>query len=59
MPINLGSGARALGEREIAQKFRGTAGLMLSPDRVDALLDALLSPGKHKVRAMLQLLRAA
>ncbi|SIT45505.1 putative MmgE/PrpD family protein [Paraburkholderia piptadeniae] len=59
VPINLGSGERALGEHEIARKFRGTAGLMLSPDRVDTLLDALLSPGKRKVRAMMQLLRAA
>lgn len=59
VPVNLGSGARALDEREIERKFRGTAGLALAADEVDALLDVLLSPGNRKVRAVTQLLRTA
>jgi 2-methylcitrate dehydratase PrpD len=58
VPVNLGSGARALDEAAIAAKFRGTAGLRLSPDRVDALLEVLLAPGRRKVRSLTRLLRS-
>lgn len=58
VPVNLGSGERALDEQEIERKFRGTAGLTLAAGNVDALLDVLLSPGNRKVRAVTQLLRA-
>lgn len=57
VPVNLGSGARALDEGAIAAKFRGTAGLRLSQDRLDALLEVLLSPGRRKVRSLARLLR--
>lgn len=43
IPVNLGSGGRALSREDIVAKFRGTAGVTLSPDRVDAVLEALLS----------------
>lgn len=43
IPVNLGSGDRALSREDIVAKFRGTAGVSLSPTRVDAVLDALLS----------------
>ncbi|VVD34462.1 Immune-responsive protein 1 [Paraburkholderia dioscoreae] len=59
VPVNLGSGARVLDENAIAAKFRGTAGLRLSPDRVDALLEVLLAPGRRKVRSLTRLLRDA
>jgi 2-methylcitrate dehydratase PrpD len=59
VPVNLGSGERALGEDEIAQKFRGTAGLVLSRDKVETLLDVLMSPGTRKVRAIARMLRGA
>ncbi|WP_345817496.1 MmgE/PrpD family protein (plasmid) [Paraburkholderia sp. PREW-6R] len=58
VPVNLGGGERALGETEIVQKFRGTAGLVLPNDRVEALLEVLLSPGQRTVRAVTSLLRA-
>ena len=56
--VNLGSGERALSVDDIAAKFRGTAGLSLPTDRVDALLEVLLAPGRRSVRAITQLLRA-
>jgi 2-methylcitrate dehydratase PrpD len=56
--VNLGSGERALTVDDIAAKFRGTAGLSLPADRVDALLEVLLAPGRRSVRAITQLLRA-
>lgn len=59
VPVNPGSGERALDEHEIERKFRGTAGLTLAAGNVDALLGVLLSPGNRKVRAVTQLLRAA
>lgn len=43
IPVNLGSGVRALSRADIVGKFRGTAGLTLSPQRVDQVLDVLLS----------------
>jgi 2-methylcitrate dehydratase PrpD len=57
--INLGSGERALDENAIAAKFRSTAGLRLSQDRVDVLLEVLLAPGRRKVRSLTRLLRDA
>ncbi|WP_158903614.1 MmgE/PrpD family protein [Burkholderia sp. L27(2015)] len=56
--VNLGSGERALTVDDIAAKFRGTAGLSLTADRVDALLEVLLAPGRRSVRTITQLLRA-
>ncbi|QHI97457.1 MmgE/PrpD family protein [Xylophilus rhododendri] len=43
IPVNLGSGERALGRDDIVAKFRGTAGVRLSPKRTDAVLQALLT----------------
>lgn len=43
IPVNLGSGERALSREDIVDKFRGTAGVTLSPQRVDQVLDILLS----------------
>jgi 2-methylcitrate dehydratase PrpD len=43
VPMNLGSGERALSLDEIVGKFRGNAGLRLSGLGVDTVLDALLS----------------
>lgn len=43
VPVNLGSGERALTREDIVTKFRGTAGITLTPDRVDAVLAVLLS----------------
>jgi 2-methylcitrate dehydratase PrpD len=57
VPVNLGSGERALDEAAIATKFRGTAGLGLTPGQVDALLEVLFSPGKSKVRTITRLLQ--
>lgn len=45
VPMNLGSGERALSLEQIVGKFRGNAALTLSASRVDAVLDALLSAG--------------
>ncbi len=56
IPVNLGNGERALDEHAIAEKFRGTAGLWVSADRVDALLEVLLSPGRRKVRSITRML---
>jgi 2-methylcitrate dehydratase PrpD len=56
--VNLGSGERALTVDDIAAKFRGTAGLSMPADRVDALLEVLLAPGRRSVRAITQLLGA-
>ncbi|WP_025597716.1 MmgE/PrpD family protein [Burkholderia sp. WSM2230] len=43
VPVNLGSGERALSLDDIVGKFRGNAQLSVSGARVDAVLDALLS----------------
>jgi 2-methylcitrate dehydratase PrpD len=58
VPVNLGSGERALDAQEIETKFRGTAGLTLPQDRVNALLDMLMAGSKRKVRAITKLLQA-
>lgn len=55
--INLGCAERALDVRAIAEKFRGTAGLTLTPERVDTLLDALLhGSGSTRIRDLAVLL---
>jgi 2-methylcitrate dehydratase PrpD len=43
VPVNLGSGERALTRDEIIAKFQGTAGVVLPAPRLGRLLDALLS----------------
>ncbi|OZI31543.1 2-methylcitrate dehydratase [Bordetella genomosp. 10] len=43
IPMNLGSGARALSLADIAGKFRANAGLVLPPPRAQAVLDTLLA----------------
>jgi 2-methylcitrate dehydratase PrpD len=58
VPVNLGSGDRALTGEAIAVKFRGTAGLTLPESQVEQLLQVLLAPGRRKVRAITQLLAA-
>jgi hypothetical protein len=43
VPVNLGSGDRALSREDIVAKFRGTAGIDLERARVASILDVLLS----------------
>lgn len=43
VPVNLGSGERALGQADIVEKFKANAGLTLPDVRVALILDALLS----------------
>jgi 2-methylcitrate dehydratase PrpD len=43
IPMNLGSGERALSLDDIAMKFRGNAALVLPEARVQSILDAMLS----------------
>ncbi|MDM0026663.1 MmgE/PrpD family protein [Variovorax saccharolyticus] len=43
VPVNLGSGERALSREDIVAKFRGTAGIGLEDARVARVLDLLLS----------------
>lgn len=43
VPMNLGSGERALALADIESKFRGNAGIGLQRERVDAVLQALLT----------------
>lgn len=45
VPVNLGSGERALGREEIVTKFRGTAGVVLPATRMERVLDAVLGAG--------------
>lgn len=54
--VNLGSGERALQGSDIADKFRGTAGLTLDNDRMDAVLEALLNNSPKNARALARLL---
>jgi len=57
VPVNLGSGARALSLDDIVSKFRGNAGTGLSEGHADAVLDALLSATPDTpVRAITRLL---
>lgn len=43
VPVNLGSGERALTREDIVTKFQGTAGVVLSPARAARVLDVILS----------------
>lgn len=43
VPVNLGSGERALTREDIVAKFRGTAGIGLEPVRTASVLEVLLS----------------
>lgn len=45
VPVNLGSGERALGREDIVAKFTANAGLTLPDARVERILDAFLSAG--------------
>lgn len=59
VPINLGSGERALTCEDIVSKFHGTAGVVLSPKRVAELLETLLAiTPQCSVRETMKLLRA-
>jgi 2-methylcitrate dehydratase PrpD len=56
--VNRGAGDRPLGEAEVTEKFRGTAGLALDAVRVDEIIDAVLTlEGREDVRGFAQLLR--
>jgi len=58
VPINLGSGERALAVEDIVAKFRGNAGIGQKEPHVNAVLDALLSATPDtRVRAITTLLR--
>jgi len=58
VPVNLGSGERALGRDDIVAKFRGTAGIGLEPSRMARILDLLLSAAPDTpVRAIAAALR--
>ena len=57
VPVNLGSGERALTREDIVTKFKGTAGIVLAPTRLDAVLGALLEARPDTpVRAITRLL---
>lgn len=59
VPVNLGSGERALTRDDIVTKFHGTAGITLPPDRAAAVVSALLSATPATpVRDITALLRA-
>ncbi|MCD6076303.1 MAG: 2-methylcitrate dehydratase [Ramlibacter sp.] len=58
IPVNLGSGERALSRDDIIAKFQGTAGVVLPASRVGRLLDALLSAQRDTpVRKIAELLK--
>ena len=58
VPVNLGSGERALTRDDIVAKFQGTAGIVLPTLRVGKVLDALLSAGPSTpVRRITETLR--
>lgn len=54
--VNLGSGERALQGADIAEKFRGTARLTVSQERMDTILELLLSNRPGRARDLTQLL---
>ncbi|EHK68014.1 MmgE/PrpD family protein [Achromobacter arsenitoxydans] len=57
VPVNLGSGERALGQADIVEKFKANAGLTLPDVRVALILDAFLSAEPSTpVRALTKLL---
>jgi 2-methylcitrate dehydratase PrpD len=58
VPVNLGSGERALTRDDIIAKFQGTAGVVLPASRLGRLLDALLSAERDTpVRKIAELLK--
>jgi hypothetical protein len=58
VPVNLGSGERALTREDIVAKFQGTAGIVLPSPKLGRLLDALLSAQRDTpVRRVAELLR--
>lgn len=58
VPVNLGSGERALGRDDIVAKFRGTAGIVLPEARLGKVLDTVLSASPStKVRSITETLR--
>lgn len=59
VPVNLGSGERALAREDIVAKFHGTAGIVLPASRAAQVLDALLAVTPDTpVRDTVSLLRA-
>lgn len=59
VPVNLGSGERALTREDIVAKFQGTAGVVLSPARAGRVLDVILSATPSTpVRQIAEALRA-
>ncbi|CAM4074371.1 MmgE/PrpD family protein [Bordetella tumulicola] len=57
VPVNLGSGERALGQADIVQKFTANASLTLPPVRTALILDAFLSAdASTPVRDLMKLL---
>lgn len=57
--VNLGSGERALQAADIAEKFRGTAGLTLNQERMDTILKVLLSGRPNSARDFARLLEGS
>ncbi|SEB08040.1 MmgE/PrpD family protein [Variovorax sp. YR216] len=58
VPVNLGSGERALGRDDIIAKFHGTAGIVLPEARLGKVLDTVLSASPStKVRTITETLR--
>ncbi|WP_342132682.1 MmgE/PrpD family protein [Hydrogenophaga sp. OTU3427] len=59
VPVNLGSGERALTRDDIVSKFHGTAGVVLPAERANQVLQVLLSAAPATpVRAITAVLRA-
>ena len=58
IPVNLGSGVRALTREDIVTKFHGTAGIVLSKERATQVVHALLdAKPETPVRKMVEMLR--
>ncbi|MPM53302.1 2-methylcitrate dehydratase [bioreactor metagenome] len=59
IPVNLGSGERALTRDDIVTKFHGTAGIVMSPERATKVVNALLdATPETSVRKLVDMLRA-
>lgn len=59
IPVNLGSGERALTRDDIVTKFHGTAGIVMPRERAAKVVDALLDAAPETpVRTMVEMLRA-
>jgi 2-methylcitrate dehydratase PrpD len=57
--VNRGAGSRPLGEADVVEKFQGTAGLALDANRVDEIIDAVLTLDRaDDVRGFARRLRA-